>query len=32
MPGVKKDMCIGCGICLEECPVDAIVSGGDTYE
>ena len=25
MPWVAEDMCIGCGICVEECPVDAIV-------
>lgn len=24
MPWVKKDDCIGCGICVEECPADAI--------
>ena len=24
MPWVKKEDCVGCGICVEECPVDAI--------
>jgi len=24
MPWVNEDMCVGCGICVEECPVDAI--------
>ena len=24
MPWVDKDECIGCGTCVEECPVDAI--------
>jgi len=24
MPYVNKNMCIGCGICVDECPVDAI--------
>lgn len=25
MPWVNQDMCVGCGICVDECPVDAIV-------
>ena len=24
MPWVDKDKCVGCGICIRECPVDAI--------
>jgi ferredoxin len=30
MPWVNEDLCSGCGICVEECPVDAIkqVDGG----
>jgi len=24
MPWVDKEMCVGCGICQRECPVDAI--------
>ena len=32
MPWVAKDMCIGCGICVEECPVDAIVMEDDVAE
>jgi ferredoxin len=32
MPWVHKDMCIGCGICVEECPVDAIVIENEVAE
>ena len=24
MPWVKKDKCLGCGVCVNVCPVDAI--------
>ena len=24
MPWINKDECVGCGICVEKCPVDAI--------
>ncbi len=24
MPWVDKNMCVGCGICVEECPTNAI--------
>jgi len=24
MPWVDRDECVGCGVCVEECPVDAI--------
>lgn len=29
MPWVKEDMCTGCGLCVAECPVDAIHQGDD---
>jgi len=29
MPWVNTQMCTGCGICIGECPVDAIESQGD---
>lgn len=32
MPWVDKDMCIGCGVCVEECPVDAIVMEDEVAE
>jgi len=32
MPWVAKDMCIGCGVCVEECPVDAIAMEDDVAE
>ncbi|MCK4375233.1 MAG: 4Fe-4S binding protein [Candidatus Brocadiae bacterium] len=24
MPWVSEEMCVGCGVCVEECPVEAI--------
>lgn len=30
MPWVKDTMCTGCGVCVEECPVDAIAIASDT--
>jgi len=31
MPWVNEEMCVGCGLCVEECPVDAIsLQGNDT--
>ena len=32
MPWVAEDRCIGCGICVEECPVDAIVMEEEVAE
>ena len=32
MPWVDRGMCIGCGICVEECPVDAIVMENEVAE
>jgi ferredoxin len=32
MPWVDKDLCIGCGICVEECPVNAIFLEEDKAE
>jgi len=29
MPWVNKDMCTGCGICIEQCPVEAIERQSD---
>lgn len=29
MPWVKQDLCVGCGVCVEECPVGAVqLEGG----
>jgi ferredoxin len=32
MPWVDRNICIGCGICVEECPVDTIVMEDDVAE
>lgn len=33
MPWIKQDVCTGCGICADECPVDAIhLTDGDRAE
>jgi len=32
MPWVDKDKCSGCGICVEECPVDAILMENEVAE
>jgi ferredoxin len=32
MPWVNNDECIGCGICVEECPVGTISMNGDKAE
>lgn len=31
MAHVITDECIGCGSCVDECPVDAIKENGDKY-
>jgi len=32
MPWVDKDKCSGCGICVEECPVDTILMENEVAE
>jgi len=32
MPWIDKDMCTGCGTCVEECPVGTISVSGDTAD
>ncbi len=29
MPWVSQELCTGCGVCITECPVDAIALDGD---
>jgi len=29
MPWIEQSMCTGCGICIEECPVDVIIMEDD---
>jgi MinD superfamily P-loop ATPase len=29
---IKKDDCVGCGVCKENCPVDCIEQDGDKYK
>jgi len=29
MPWINNDMCVGCGVCIEECPVNAITQQDD---
>jgi len=31
MPWVKQELCTGCGVCVQECPVDAVDLGDDGY-
>jgi len=30
MPWVNEEMCVGCGVCVEECPVSAMSMVNDT--
>lgn len=32
MPWVDEELCTGCGLCVEECPVDTIVMKDDVAE
>lgn len=32
MPWVDEDTCVGCGVCVEECPVSAISMADETAE
>ncbi len=32
MPWIDKEMCTGCRICIEECPVETIYMGDETAE
>jgi MinD superfamily P-loop ATPase len=29
---IRKDDCVGCGVCKENCPVDCIEQDGDKYK
>ena len=29
---IDKDACSGCGVCVDACPMGAIVEAGDKYE
>ena len=31
MPHIIIDTCISCGLCVDECPVEAISEGNDKY-
>ena len=28
---ISKEKCVGCGVCVESCPVEAISKDGDKY-
>ncbi len=30
MPWVKEELCVGCGVCIDECPVEAIAMVDET--
>ena len=30
MPWIKQELCTGCGVCVDECPVDAMSVDGGT--